>query len=137
MNGDSPKRESLLTKEKVIVAVSGGRDYADHAKVDEVLGRLHKDQGIELIIEGGCPVGHGGADELARKWAKRNEVNCLSVPPKSKVFGWPSCGPQRNQEMALMKPDIWVLFPGGKGTLSAAEAAERAGVKIVRVAYAD
>jgi hypothetical protein len=122
---------------RLIVAVSGGRDYADAAKVDSVLGKLHKERGIELIIEGACPVGHGGADELSRKWAKKNEVNSLSVPAKSKLFGWPSCGPQRNQEVARLKPDVWVLFPGGRGTASAKECATQCGAEVIEVSYDD
>lgn len=125
--------------EQLIVAVSGGRDYTDANKVNEVLGKLHRERGIELIIEGGCPVKRngGGADGLARKWAEANEVNCLTIPPKSKRFGWPSCGPIRNQEMCRMKPELWVLFPGGRGTASAAEVAEQAGIKTLVVTYGD
>lgn len=127
----------LTSKEKLIVAVSGGRDYKDDAKIDGVLTKLHRERGIELLIEGGCPVGDGGADERSRKWAKRNEVNCISVPPKSKLFGWPSCGPRRNQEMGSMKPEVWVLFPGGKGTASARECALACGAELIEVGYDD
>lgn len=131
--------EQLPEDEKFIVAVSGGRDYTDASKINEVLGKLHSEQGIELLIEGGCPVKRngGGADGLARKWAEANEVNCLTIPPKSRIHGWPSCGPIRNKEIAQCKPDLWVLFPGGKGTLSAASEAEKAGIKIMKVSYGD
>jgi hypothetical protein len=124
---------------QLIVAVSGGRDYTDAGKVNEVLGKLHSERGIALIIEGGCPVKRngGGADGLARKWAEANEVNCLTIPPKSKRFGWPSCGPIRNQEMSRMKPELWVLFPGGRGTASAAEVAQQAGIETLVVKYGD
>lgn len=124
---------------KLVVAVSGGRDYTDARKLNAVLDKLHTEQGIELLIEGGCPVkrNDGGADGLARKWAEANEVNCLTIPPKSRIYGWPSCGPIRNAEIARCKPDKWVLTPGGKGTLSAASEAEKAGIEIVRVSYGD
>jgi hypothetical protein len=113
----------------VIVAVSGGRDYKADADLNEALDFLHNAIGIELLVEGACHVGDGGADERARKWAKRNEVNSLSVPAKAKKYGWPACGPKRNAEMAnIMTPDIWVLFPGGRGTNSARAVAEDNGI---------
>lgn len=120
-----------MTDHKLIVAVSGGRDYADAKRVDEVLSYIHQNRGITLLIEGACPV--GGADELARLWAKLNEVNCLSVPPKAKQFNWPACGPRRNAEMADWNPNIWVLFPGGKGTASAKKCAVACTAEIVEV----
>lgn len=128
-----------VPSEQLIVAVSGGRDYSDANKVNEVLGKIHRERGIELIVEGGCPIKRngGGADGLARKWAEANEVNCLTIPPKSKRFGWPACGPIRNQEMCRMKPELWVLFPGGRGTASAAEVAKQAGIETLVVTYGD
>jgi hypothetical protein len=113
--------------------VSGGRDYTDDATLNGVLDRIHAKQPITLLIEGGCPVGDGGADERARKWAKRNEVNCLSVPAKVKKHRWPAAGPRRNDEMAGFGADLWVLFPGGRGTASAKETARLFGIKIHEV----
>jgi hypothetical protein len=131
--------ESISLEPQLIVAVSGGRDYTDANKVNEVLGKLHRERGIALIIEGGCPMKRngGGADGLARKWAEANEVNCLTIPPKSKRFGWPACGPIRNQEMSRMRPELWVLFPGGRGTASAAEVAQQSGIETLVVKYGD
>lgn len=126
-----------LLSEGLIVAVSGGRDYRDDAKIASVLGRLHKERGIQLLIEGECPVGDGGADERARKWAKKNEVNYMGIPPKAKKYGWPAAGPARNQEMASCKPDVWVLFPGGRGTASAKQCAVACGAEIIEVSYGE
>lgn len=127
----------LASNQGVIVVVSGGRDYRDDAKVAAVLGRLHKDRVIQLLIQGECPVGDGGADERARKWAKKNEVNYMGIPPKVKKYGWPTAGPARNQEMGSLKPDVWVLFPGGRGTASAKECALACGAEIIEVEYDD
>lgn len=134
-NGDLPKDE--IDREGLIVAVSGGRDYSDVAKVKSVLDKILKERGICLLIEGECPVGDGGADELARLWAKKNQVNYLGVPPKVKKYGWPSAGPRRNREMAELKPELWVLFPGDKGTANARENALAIGCEILEVTYGD
>lgn len=100
-----------------VVAVSGGRAYSNGKRVFEVLDQVHAEEPISLLIQGECP--DGGADELSRKWAKSREVNYQGVPPKVKKYGWPAAGPKRNREMGEMRPTLWVLFPGGRGTASA------------------
>jgi hypothetical protein len=119
---------------KITVAVSGGRDYANIVRIEQILDDLHNQKTIKLLIEGACPhksheVGgvDGGADEVCRLWAKSRQVNSVSVPPKSKRIPWPGAGPARNREMAhvvpTVIPDVWILFPGGSGTQSAREIA--------------
>ena len=120
-----------------IVAASGGRNYTDDRRIAGVLGRIHERLGIELLIEGACPVGDGGSDSRCRAWAIKHEINCLSVPPKVKKHHWPAAGPRRNQEMGEMTPSVWVLFPGGRGTANAREVAERLEIPIVEVGYDD
>lgn len=111
------------------IAVSGPRDYNDPVRVSDILGDLHAQRVIKLLIEGACPTKNpdgidGGLDEIARLWAKDHEVNSLSIPPKSKKIPWPGCGPARSREMARWKPDVWVLFPGGgPGTQAARDIA--------------
>lgn len=112
------------------VAVSGSRSYADIARVAAVLDDVQKQRGIKLLIEGACPFKNsdlggidGGLDEIARLWAKKNEVNSLSLPPKSKRIPWPGCGPARNREIAHFQPQVWILFPGASGTQNAREMA--------------
>lgn len=136
-----------LFPDGVVCAVSGGRDYTDDKRLIATLDFIHKTVGIELLLEGGCHVGDGGADERARKWAKKAEVNCLSVPAKSKRNGWPSAGPKRNAEMAYLMGErkkvgndaLWVFFPGGKGTASAKNIAAENGITryVVGYGYAD
>lgn len=121
----------------IVVAVSGGRRYSDDARLNAVLDRIHRARGIRQIIEGGCPVGDGGADERTRKWAKKNQVNCLSIPPKEDKYGWPSCGPRRNREMGQEKIDLWVFFPGDRGTADARSVAVSIGCEILEIGNVD
>jgi hypothetical protein len=114
-----------------IVAVSGGRYYRDMETAWSVLDTVHRERGIRLLVQGACPVEDGGADELARRWAISRQVNCVSIPPKIKQYGWPSAGPKRNEEMARLKPSLWILFPGNRGTASARQIATREGIQIL------
>lgn len=123
----------LVVVPGIVVAASGGRYYNDAEHVEDVLGTIHRLWVIRLIIEGECPTARGGLDELARLWAKRNEVNCLGVPPKVKKFGWPIAGPKRNGEMGALSPNVWVLFPGGPGTQNAGDVARACNIPCIEV----
>lgn len=116
-----------------IVAISGGRYYRDKETAWSVLDKVHQERGIRLLIQGECPVEDGGADELARRWAISRQVNYVGIPPKVNQYGWPSAGPMRNEEMARLKPALWILFPGNKGTDSARKIAEREGIEVLEV----
>lgn len=94
------------------VLVCGGRDYDNWYKVDKTLQRLYTGTGEFIIIEGGAK----GADFLARVWAVYNDIEYIEVPADVKKYGSPKAFFIRNQEMADMKPDICVAFPGGTGT---------------------
>lgn len=97
------------------VLVCGGRNYADKDKLFHMLDYLNEsspEEGIDVIIQGGCT----GADSLAREWAFKNTVPWLTYGADFKSLG-PVAGPMRNRFMlAHSKPDIVVVFPGGKGT---------------------
>jgi hypothetical protein len=112
--------------------VSGGRAYWNRRFVYTTLSELHERRPIYLVIQGQCT--KGGADRLAADWAYENEVNCLSVPAKWKRLGMRTAGKIRNREMGLLdqvllrrKIDVWILFPGGGGTLDAKLVAEEKG----------
>lgn len=113
----------------MIVAVSGGREYRDAVSLYFWLDHIHKLVDITLLIQGQCPVGDGGCDELARRWAESRQVNCLSVPPKVAKHRWPAAGPKRNEEIARMHPRLWVFFPGGAGTDNARKVAKTYSIK--------
>ncbi len=121
-----------------ILAVSGSRDYADRTTLFNVMDSVHAIYRLFLVIQGECHVGHGGADELTRLWAKSRQINCLSVPAKSNLYGWPAAGPKRNEEMAdlcfpdfRLSPDYWLLFPGGRGTESAKNIAKASAIEVL------
>src|SRR5262245_41427687 len=94
------------------VLVCGGRYYNDRGRVFDVLDALHKQQRIEIVIQGGAT----GADELARTWADLNNVEVATHLPDWNAHGR-AAGPIRNQEMIdVSEPNLAVAFPGGRGT---------------------
>jgi hypothetical protein len=97
----------------VIVLVCGGRDYDNYDRLSEVLEDV---AGWSLnpitILEGGAR----GADSLARRWAKEQGLQCITVPADWEQHGR-AAGPIRNARMLKEHPpDQGVVFPGGRGT---------------------
>lgn len=99
---------------KLIVAVTGGRDFSDSSLVDDALDKFHEDHEITLLVHGGC----SGVDFISKSWAKRNGVHTAEIQALWDYYGR-AAGPIRNEAMlANIKPDVLLAFPGGKGTES-------------------
>jgi hypothetical protein len=96
----------------MIVAVTGGRHYANLPHVSDVLNELHARSKITLIVNGGCT----GADHLSTLWARSRGISYCLWPANFDYYG-KGGGPRRNQAMlSVMKPEILVVFPGNDGT---------------------
>lgn len=107
------------------IIVTGGRDYKDQKKLEEVLDLLYP----SFVIEGGA----AGADELARTWCLKNKVEGKTYRADWNKHGR-SAGPIRNRQMIEENPDaIVIAFPGGKGTQSCIEIAKSFGRLVLRV----
>lgn len=115
---------------KKIVLVCGSRDYDDHKFIFEQLNILFLKYGIKKIISGGC----SGADSLAEKYAKNNNLPITIIKANWKKYG-KKAGPMRNKKMIKLKPNIVVAFsskhyltPGTKNMVSLAE---KKGIKVL------
>lgn len=109
------------------ILVCGGRGYADHARVHEVL-YLHA-AGASAILQGGAP----GADRLARDWAEANGILSWTIPAEWRKHG-KAAGPIRNQRMLdAGEPALVIAFPGGRGTADMVRRARAAGVPVLEV----
>lgn len=107
------------------VLVTGGRDYADEAKVDYTLSSLV----VTRLAQGGA----SGADRLAALWAHEHRIPCDTFPADWALHGR-TAGPIRNQQMLDdFKPDLVVAFPGGRGTAHMVRIAKAAGVEVIEV----
>lgn len=126
------------------LCVTGGREYRDQARVDEVLDAIHQDGPIDILIHGDAD----GADRLADDWARRRGVPRDPYPAKWEdvdAFGalvkWRGsrrynarAGLQRNIRMLVQAvPHLVVVFPGGSGTAHCRAQALRRGIAIMDV----
>lgn len=125
----------------ITVMVTGGRDYTDRDHVYRVLDRTHAERTIVQLIHGACGWDTAftgwtsrslrGADALADAWAIDRGVVVHRVPARWSRLGR-HAGPERNARMVALRPDVCVVFPGGRGTANARALAEAAGIEVVR-----
>ena len=122
----------------MIVAVTGGRNYADRQQVAATLSRLP----IHLLIHGAA----SGADTLAAEWAEETGIAVKACPadwddidtppvrigvtstgkPYNKLAGF-----ARNVLMLESGGDALVVFAGGKGTAHCHREAVKRGIRII------
>lgn len=111
------------------VLVCGGRKFYNKILFKRTMDKLHANQPITCIIQGGA----SGADFLAKHWAKA--IAC--VPQEEFKADWGqgrSAGPKRNAVMLKDgKPDLVVAFPGGKGTADMVKKARKAGITVLEI----
>lgn len=110
------------------IIVCGGRDYNNQKTVNTVLYAIHMKNPITEIIEGGA----SGADTCARNFANKAGIKVTTVPAKWKELG-NYAGFYRNNQMADMKPDLVVAFPGGKGTAMMIQIARKRDIPIKKI----
>ena len=107
------------------VVVTGGRAYADFAKVYEVLDGLAP----EAIAHGDAD----GADALAGQWAHERDIPDRTYYANWKTYGR-KAGPLRNQSMLDdFRPDCVVAFAGGRGTANCVKEARKRNITVVEV----
>lgn len=129
------------------VIVAGGRDFNDYqlmcARLDHFFQNVDKNK---LVIVNGdgpglwdkenkCYIAEG-ADQLAKRYARENNIKIDSYPPDWNKYG-KAAGPIRNKQMAE-NADALVAFWDGKsrGTGGMIKLAEEHSLKIRVVEYA-
>lgn len=104
----------------------GSRWFTDAALVRRVLARLAPDDWI--VLHGAAP----GADTLVEQAAGFLGLRTWPFPAAWGRYGI-SAGPLRNREMlAVGRPDVVIVFPGGDGTKNMVLDAAMAGVWVVQ-----
>jgi hypothetical protein len=127
------------------VLVCGGRNFRDRHWLNATLSAIHAKTPITKVIQGGA----GGADALAKEWARRSGVHChqedarwtdLETPPvliryrRDGTAYNALAGPNRNAKMLKEQtPELVVAFPGGSGTADMMSQARAAGIEVREV----
>ena len=116
-----------------VALITGGRDFceqrpgADHMGERRALGFALDWVKPSRVIVGDA----NGADRWAVIWCERR-----GVPYHVERADWSRGGrggPERNQRMVDMRPDVAVRFPGGRGTADCAARCEKAGIDVFEV----
>ena len=111
------------------ILVCGGRDYNDYDTLHMYMCAIEGATLDSVIIHGAAR----GADSLADRWAKDNNMKLEVYPADWEQHG-KSAGPIRNQQMLNEgKPDLVLAFPGGSGTAHMVSIAKKKGVKVIEV----
>lgn len=96
----------------MIVLVTGGRDFDDHAFMFGAILTIHKLRPISLLVHGDAR----GADKLSGVIARELGIKVKPYPADWKKLG-KRAGPVRNRYMHDDAcPDMVLAFPGGTGT---------------------
>lgn len=126
------------------IAVTGGRDYCDAARVAEALDAIHEATPLDILIHGDAR----GADTLAADWARRRGVPLDPYPARwddldalgARIRRGPhgfynsAAGHQRNVRMLMLGvPHLVAVFPGGKGTAHCRGQALRLGIAVMDI----
>lgn len=112
-----------------VLAVCGGRNFDDKARVFSVLDRVNRKRKITTLIQGMCPT---GADMLAAAWAKERGIQCFGFLANWREFG-KSAGPRRNKQMIDYGLHGVIAFPGGVGTADMVRQSKEAGLIVMEV----
>lgn len=113
----------------MIVLVTGGRFYANKAKVFATLDLIHQTRPITRVVHGAAT----GADEFGCAWAIDRCVDeCGTEPDWRRYDNY--AGNVRNQRMLdENQVDLVVAFPGGPGTRDMRARSEKAAIPILRI----
>lgn len=113
------------------IAVTGGRDMTDRRMIDRGLSALAGVRTIGALAHGDSR----GADKLSDEWAKSHGIERKPYPADWRALG-KSAGPIRNRRMLDdFKPELLVVFPGGRGTADCRSAAAERGIPVLTVDY--
>lgn len=120
---------------KVIIIVTGGRNYDAVPELFRALDKFDAKHPVALLVEGASDDVTGpykGVDYWSRQWAIARGKRHVQVHAQWKGQGR-AAGPIRNKKMLDdFEPHYVVVFPGGNGTQSMVEIARKAKVKTVK-----
>ncbi len=108
------------------VLVTGGRNFVDRHRLNDVLDHLHAQHHFTILLHGDA----SGADRLSAEWAANRGIRSEAHPALWKKHGR-YAGLIRNSQLLAERPELVVAFPGGNGTADMLRKAKRAGLDVV------
>lgn len=105
--------------------VCGGRHFDDSILVDGQLSRVHSKTPIKVLIHGGLP----GLGVPVEAWARRTGVHLVRYPAN---FTLGKQGDFERDSFMLedSRPDVLLVFPGGRRTVQLSGRAQARGIEI-------
>ncbi len=103
------KKTLSLAPEGPKIVVTGGMDYADHAKVWDALDKSRAKHPDMVLIHGGAPK---GVDAIAARWAASRKTPQVVFKPDWNRHGKSRAGFVRNDQMLEQLPIGVLVFPG-------------------------
>ena len=128
MRARNERQTSAHIPDGTLVAVTGGKDYQDHAKIWATLDKVLKKHPDMVLIHGGAP----GAERIAAQWAEARERPQIVFKPdwnahkKAAPF-------RRNDKILDLLPAGVVAFPGSGISENLTDKAEQMGIPVMRV----
>lgn len=110
------------------ILVVGGRDFKDKAVLKQILSNIPC---CFALISGGAK----GADTLAEKWAKKNNIKTIIIKPNYAKHGSKKAPHIRNQKLVNMSDRVIAFWNGkSRGTKSTIDKAKhgKKPTKIIR-----
>ncbi|MEQ8165829.1 MAG: DUF2493 domain-containing protein [Alphaproteobacteria bacterium] len=111
------------------VLVCGSSAFRDQIAVFRELDKLHADQAITLVINGGAR----GADYFSSQWAKERNVALKVFKADWKQFGDRAVFRLNGDMLTEARPELILAFPGGDVTADLIMRADHAGITVVKV----
>ncbi len=113
----------------IVIAVTGGRDYADLDLVYRKLSHYHKELRFTHLIHGGA----AGLDCIADAWCDTvkgvQSIMCRAHWRRDNK----AAGPIRNTMMAILRPSVLIAFPGGNGTEHMKKTCRAYGIRVITI----
>ena len=113
--------------DRQVVWVAGGRDFTNVFQIRDGLRRVDEDA---LLVTGAAR----GADTVAETYWRSRQRPYAGLPADWDHYP-KAAGPIRNYHIAVGAvfpvPDVLLVFPGGRGTVSAIELAENNAIQVI------
>jgi hypothetical protein len=114
----------------IVLGVAGGRDFSNYLLLSKELNQLKHKYNIKRIISGGAK----GADSLAERYAKENQIEITILKPDWNQFGI-KAGKLRNKDIVDLS-DLVITFWDGRspGTNDTIKRSKK-GKKLIKIVY--